>query len=68
MPTCNARCTAYVTLMKKQTKKLILEREAVRTLSVDQSRYVRGGDGNAAPANARLVMYNYDGKPVSRYH
>jgi hypothetical protein len=55
-------------MMKKQTKKLMLEHEAVRTLSVDRTRHARGGDGNAAPADAYLVMYDYDGKPVSRYH
>ena len=68
MPSCNLRYRSYVVMMKKQTKKLMLEHEAVRTLSVDRTRHARGGDGNAAPADAYLVMYDYDGKPVSRYH
>ncbi len=54
--------------MKKQTRKLMLEREAVRTLSVEQTEHARGGDGDADARRANLVMYNVDGTPVSRYH
>lgn len=69
MTSCDPRRRTYVVAMKKQTRKLMLEREAVRTLSVEDTRQVRGGDGDAdARKRADLVMYNVDGTPVSRYH
>ncbi len=52
--------------MKKQTRRL--EREAPRTLSVEQTRQARGGDGDVDARRANLVMYNTDGTPVARYH
>ena len=55
------RATVCWPNMHKPNKKLALDRQVVRILSADQVQQVKGGAANA-------VLYNADGKPVSRYH
>jgi len=48
--------------MRKPLPKRPPEQAAVRPLSLEEARRVRGGD--AVPA----VTFAYDGTPVARYH